>query len=193
MEAVLDAPESAGRRRVENHEIVVGHVVYEGARLKDILVMGVRARGSVYRTVFYTPDAPDGRSFREFDDRQSAAAGFLHDPAFEQYLLDRLPANWSTVGHDGITRRFRVSEGTRRAVWALSGQTGEQPYTLTEGRFSDEEIAGNVYDASYDVALGQLGRDSADLARSTGKRTTTVPGRSACCPPTSRKASCPCG
>lgn len=169
VEAVLDAPESAGRRRVENHEIVVGHVVYEGARLKDILVMGVRARGSVYRTVFYTPDAPDGRSFREFDDRQSAAAGFLHDPAFEQYLLDRLPANWSTVGHDGITRRFRVSEGTRRAVWALSGQTGEQPYTLTEGRFSDEEIAGNVYDASYDVALGQLGRDSADLARSTGE------------------------
>lgn len=169
VEAVLDAPEPARRRRVENHDIVVSHVVYEGARLKDVLAIGVRAQGSVYRTVFYTPDAPDGRSFREFADRQSAAAGFLNHPAFEAYLLERLPTDWSSVDRDGATRRFRVSSGTRRAVWALSGRTGERPFTLTEGRFTEEDVAGNLFDASYDVALGQLGRDAANLARSTGE------------------------
>ncbi|PTR35260.1 hypothetical protein C8J98_101523 [Luteibacter sp. OK325] len=169
VEAILDAPAAAGRRRVEHHDIVASHVVYEGARLKDVLAIGVRAQGSVYRTILYTPDAPDGRSFREFTDRQAAAASFLHNPAFEPYLLERLPAAWSTIDRDGATRRFRVSTGTRRAVWALSGQSGERPFTLTEGRFKEDEIAGNIFDASYDVALGQLGRDAAEFARSTGE------------------------
>jgi hypothetical protein len=169
VEAILDAPEPTRRRRVENHDIVVSHVVYEGARLKDVLAIGVRAQGSVYRMVLYTPDAPDGRSFREFADRQSAAAGFLNHPAFEPYLLERLPTAWSTVDRDGVTRRFRVSTGTQRAVWALSSQSGERPFTLTEARFVEEDIAGNIFDASYDVALGQLGRDAAELARSTGE------------------------
>lgn len=169
VEAILDAPEPSRRRRVENHDVVVSHIVYEGARLKDVLAIGVRSQDSVYRTILYTPDAPDGRSFREFADRRSAAAGFLHHPDFEHYLLERLPATWSTVGRDGVTRRFRVSAGTRRAVWALSGPSGEQPYTLTEGRFAESEIAGNVFDASYDVALAQTGSDVADLARSTGE------------------------
>lgn len=169
VEAVLDAPEPAGRRRIENHDIVVRHVVYEGARLKDVLAIGVRAQGSVYRTVFYTPDAPDGRSFREFADRRAAAAGLLNHPAFEAYLLARLPTAWSTIDRDGITRRFRVSEGTRRAVWSLSTRSGERPFTLTEGRFTEEDIPGNLFDASYDVALGQLGRDAAELARATSE------------------------
>ncbi|WP_448096047.1 dermonecrotic toxin domain-containing protein [Luteibacter yeojuensis] len=167
--AILDAPSPSTRRRVDDHEIVANHLVYEGAKLKDVVVIGVRAKGSVFRTVLYTPDAPDGRSFREFDDRRAVARDFLHNPAFEQYLLERLPAAWSSVDRDGVTRRFRVSMGTRRAVWALSSQRGEQPHTLTEGRFTEEEVTGNLFDASYDVSLGHLGRDAADLARSTGQ------------------------
>lgn len=169
VEAILDAPVPAARRRIENHDIVVSHIVYEGARMKDVLAIGVRAQGSVYRTILYTPDAPDGRSFREFGDRQEAAGSFLNHPDFEQYVLERLPSAWATVGPDGVSRHFRVSTGTRRAVWALSGQRGEHPYTLTEGRFTEAEITGNIFDATYDVALGQLGRDAADLARSTGE------------------------
>jgi hypothetical protein len=169
VEAVLDSPEPAGRRRVERHDIVVSHVVYEGVRLKDVFLIGARAAESVSRMILYTPDAPDGRNFREFPDRQTATARFLAHPTFEQYLLARLPTVFSTVDGDGSTRRFRVSDGTRRAVWVLSGRSGERPYTLTEGRFTDEEITGNLFDASYDVALGQLGFEAADRARSTAE------------------------
>jgi hypothetical protein len=169
VEAVLNSPEPAGRRRVERHDIVVSHVVYEGVRVKDVFVIGTRAADSVSRMILYTPDAPDGRSFREFADRQAATAQFLAHPVFEQYLLERLPIAFSTVDRDGATRRFRVSDGTRRAVWVLSGRSGERPYTLTEGRFTEEEITGNLFDASYDVALGQLGIEAADMARSTSE------------------------
>jgi hypothetical protein len=169
VEAALDAPEAARRRRVENHEVIVSHIVYEGARLRDVLAISVRAQESVYRTVLYTPDAPDGRRFREFPDRQHAAAAVLNNPAFASYLADRLPMAWSVVDRDGSTRRFRVSGGTQRAVWALSGQSGERPYTLTQGRFSEEEVIGNVFDAMYDVALGHLAADAAELARSTSE------------------------
>lgn len=140
VKAVLDAPASAERRRIDNHDIVVSQLVYEGTRVKDILVLGVRSQGSVNRTVFYTPDAPDGRNFREFSDRQAAASGFLNHPAFERYLLERLPGRWSTVARP-----------------------------LAKGRFADDEIAGNIFDASYDVALGQLGIDAADASRSTSE------------------------
>src|SRR5206468_12218417 len=62
--AALDAPDPAHRARVEGHEVVVRQVTYRGTPVRDLLVFGVRNPASVPSIVIYTPDAPDGITFR---------------------------------------------------------------------------------------------------------------------------------
>jgi hypothetical protein len=152
VKAVLDAPVAAHRARVEGHEIVVRQITYQGTPLRDVLVIGVRNPGSVPRIVVYTPDAPDGITFREFDDRAAAARAFFYHPAFREYLLDRLPADYARVLPNGNAREFA---GSRLANWVL-GSSDSAAYTRTEAPFDERDVAGDFLAAAYEVDV-QLG------------------------------------
>lgn len=164
MRAVLDAPAAAGRRQIDGHEIVVRQFTYRGAVVGDALIVGVRRRDSVSRVVLYTPDAPDGRSVREFDDAAEAARKFLYDPRFEQWLLDRLPASHASLDAHG-TRHFAIPEGTRRAAWVV-GQAGHTGLTATAEAFAEREVPGDVFEATYGSVVSRMVLDMSELEAS---------------------------
>lgn len=161
VEAALGAP--AGSRHVGGHDIVVSQLSYRQAALDGILVFAARAANSAPRMVMYTPGAPDGLTFREFESRQDAAKRFLHHPAFREYLLDRLPAEFATVSVNGATRRFA---GDRLAHWVL-GAGGDAAYTLTAEPFEEREVNGDFFAVSHDAVVEKFRRDARFLARST--------------------------
>jgi len=167
VKTVLDAPAASGRARVEQHEIVVSQLTYQGAALRDVFMIGVRRPQSVPAVVLYTPNAPDGVTFREFDDRQHAARGFLYAPAFRDYLLDRLPMEYARVRANG-TREFA---GDRLASWVLGSSSGGN-YTFTSEPFGEKEVTGDIFHAIYetDIRLGE--RNARWLTRSSGEAQT---------------------
>ncbi|PTR35261.1 hypothetical protein C8J98_101524 [Luteibacter sp. OK325] len=159
--AALDTPTS--QRQVDKHDIVASQIIYRQAALDGILVFASRTPASASRVVMYTPDAPDGISFREFEDRQDAAKRFLYHPAFREYLLDRLPAEFATVSSNGATRRFA---GDRLAHWVL-GASGDASYTQTVEPFDEREVRGDFLAATYDATVEKYRRDARFLARTT--------------------------
>ncbi|MDQ0008984.1 hypothetical protein J2T07_001161 [Luteibacter jiangsuensis] len=152
VQAALDAPDPAHRARVEGHEVVVRQVTYRGTPVRDLLVFGVRNPASVPSIVMYTPDAPDGITFREFDDRAEAGRRLLYHPAFREYLLDRLPADEARVLPNGSARAFA---GDHLAQWVL-GTSDTSDYTRTDVRFEERDIEGDFLHAAYqtDIQLG---------------------------------------
>lgn len=162
VEAVLDSPSPSGRARVDRHEIVARQVTYQGTPLKDVLEIGVRQTGSVPSVVLYTPDAPDGVAFREFDDRADAARRFFHHPAFREYLLDRLPNEYARPQPGGRTREFA---GDHLAHWVL-GAPSDAAYTKTVEPFGERVVDEDVFNAMYDVGVQQALRNVASFSRS---------------------------
>lgn len=152
VQAVLDAPAAEGRARVEGHEIVVRQITYQGTPLRDILSVGVRDPESVASIVLYTPDAPDGITFREFADRAEAGRKFFYQPEFREYLLDRLPAEYARMLPNGSAREFA---GDHLSSWVL-GSASTAAYTRTQAPFEEREVGGDFLAAAYEVDV-QLG------------------------------------
>ena len=160
--AVLNAPTSRGREKVEGHDVVAYQVTYQGTPLKDVLAFGVRQPGAVPTILYYTPDAPDGMVFREFDDRGEAARRFLYHPAFREYLLDRLPMEYATVTPGREDRQFA---GSRLASWVL-GAASDAAYTWTAAPFEERAIEGDVLDAAYETGVQLALRNVTAFSRS---------------------------
>jgi hypothetical protein len=166
VDAVLDSPSAASRRTVGGHAVSASELVYEGAVVTDILVIGAKDPRSVPRVVLYTPDAPDGLAFREFSDRATAAREFLLAPRYQSYLLEHLPAEYSEPVPNGHgQRRFRVPPDTRRAHWVFGG-SGHAAHTITAGPFDERPIHGNVFNALFHAEVVRQSRDVAWAGRS---------------------------
>jgi hypothetical protein len=162
VEAALARPSPEGRARVEGHEVVVRQVTYLDTPLRDILVFGARHAQSVQSIVLYTPDAPDGVTFREFDDKADAGRRFFYHPAFREYLLDRLPADYARVLPNGHARQFA---GDHLANWVLGAST-TSGYTRTAARFEDREVQGDFLAAAYELDVQSGLRNMQVFARS---------------------------
>lgn len=161
MRAIIDAPAASGRRRVEGHEVVVRQFTYRGAVVSDLFSIGVRQPDSVSRVILYTPDAPDGRTLREFDDAAQAAREFLYNPRFEGWLLDRLPASHGSLNAHGA-RHFALPEGTRRIHWVVGTAAGDGT-TATAEAFGEREVPGNHFDAAYASVVSRMVLDLSEL------------------------------
>lgn len=162
VKAALEAPVAAGRQRIDGHDVVVRQLTYRGTPMRDILAFSVRQAGAVPTVVYYTPDAPDGIVFREFDDRADAARRFLHHPAFREYLLDRLPVEYATAIPGRSERQFA---GGRVASWVF-GSAGGADYTWTAEPFDERVLDGDFLDATYETGVQLALRDVAAFSRS---------------------------
>jgi len=161
LRAVVDGPVAATRRPVDGHDIVVRQFTYRGAVVGDLLIIGARRPESVPRVVLYTPDAPDGRSVREFEDAEQAARAVLYNPLFESWLLDRLPASHAAVDGNG-NRHFAIPEDVRRSRWVLA-QQNDGAHTLTAEVFREREVPGHVFEALHAASVSRMVLDMSEL------------------------------
>lgn len=160
VDTALQERSATQRQKIDGHDIEAIQLTYKGAPMTDVLVFGSRTPQSAPRVVMYTPGAPDGIAYREFADRQEAARQFLYHPAFREYLLDRLPAEFTrTVGG---RREFA---GDTRAHWVL-GASGDAAYTLTEEPFAEQRVSDDFIGAAYDAAVELRKRNTRLIARS---------------------------
>ncbi|MET0255119.1 MAG: DUF6543 domain-containing protein [Luteibacter sp.] len=159
--AVIDSPDEGARRLVDGHAIEVRQLELKGARLVGVLEIGARHIRSVSRVILYTPDAPDGRAFREFADRADAMRGFFADPRFAAYLARRLPASWDGMAPDGTRARFCLAcptGTTRNAAWLDSGS-----------EFIAVPVRADFRAADYDATIARLGLEAERFTRPTAE------------------------
>lgn len=108
VKSVLENPVDDGNRaRVEKHQIQVSKLRINGMQLDGILIIGVSSEG-VAPVVVYTPQAPDGKCFRELNTLEELRP-ILLDPAYRDYLIamaalknqwdvrNALSINWRTL------------------------------------------------------------------------------------------------
>ena len=132
VKAVLDHPVDDGKRAlVEGHQIQVLKLRINRIQLDGLLIMAAASKGAVSPLVIYTPEAPDGKCFRELNKPQDIAA-ILHDPRFRDYLtamapLDKQPDVKKVLG----------------AKWQTH-TTDTQPYT------------GNFLEAAYEAQINRV-------------------------------------
>lgn len=94
--AALDNPEPAGRRKVNGHETVVRQLQWGDSVLNDVLAFGVKMPASRPSLTLYTPNAPDGKAFREVhggggrDLKQAVAGALTRTPEMTHWLISRL-------------------------------------------------------------------------------------------------------
>lgn len=162
--AALASRTAQGRDKVEGHEIVVSQITYRDAPVSGILMFGARQPDATSRVVLYTPGAPDGVVFREFSDRQEAAKQFLHHPDFREYLLDRLPAEFSTLLPNGAMRAFKDVDHRAAFVFTVSPGDGTR-YTRTAAPFGEREVRDDFIATQYDASVAQQARDARHVAR----------------------------
>jgi hypothetical protein len=163
--AALNGLTPQRRMQVEGQDVVVRQFTYRGTPIADVLSFGVRSSGGVFRTVVYTPDAPDGRNFREFGDRAEAAREFLLNPAFETYLLDRLPGDFTQHFANG-SRHFKRDDAARQANWVL-GQGNAPGQTQLDEPIEERDIDGDFLETLYDTSVSRVRRDVLATTRAT--------------------------
>ncbi|WP_448102535.1 dermonecrotic toxin domain-containing protein [Luteibacter jiangsuensis] len=172
IQAVVDAPNPRHRAKVEGHEIVVSQLSYKDAALADVFLIAPRQTQAVSHIVLYTPNAPDGLAFREFSDRQELTRNILLNPRFETYLLERLPASFSTVDKRGERHfaRAQINDGrTWSWVFNLDECRERDSCTRLEERFQEREVAGSFLDADYKTRIQLAKRNANDVTRSTAQ------------------------
>ena len=105
VKAVLDAPNPGDRAKVEGHDIVASQVMMGGLPVEGIIAIGARQPQSVPTVMLYTPDAPDGRHFREYDTWADAIEHFFHASTNHDYLAQRLPGLADDIAASTPSRR----------------------------------------------------------------------------------------
>lgn len=168
VQAVLDHPAPAHRARVEGHAIAAYQFTYKGTPLAGVFLFAPRQKSSGDSVVLYTPDAPDGRTFRQMSRRDLKRDIFLKK-SFKTYLLDRLPAAFAEVDAYG-RRRFKIPRvnGDRSVGWVFnfSGSDCRDCNELDED-FEEREVTGSFLDAAYDTVVDLAKRNAEEWARST--------------------------
>ncbi|RMO97948.1 hypothetical protein ALQ33_05159 [Pseudomonas syringae pv. philadelphi] len=87
--AVLDHPvDGDDRATVEGHRIQVSQLSISGVLLSGVLAIGAEERSSVGSLVIFTPQAPDGKCFREMSSSKDLQQ-LLLDPEWLDYLVSR--------------------------------------------------------------------------------------------------------
>ena len=110
VEAVLDeAQNPQAIATVEGHAIKVHQLLVGETTVRGVLIISAHSLSvpssaselelpslhpqfSVSSIVVYTPEAPDGKRFREFENRSHMAGKFLHEAQFTDYLVGRVSA-----------------------------------------------------------------------------------------------------
>jgi len=167
VKAIIENTNSPARAVVDGQALAVRQLMYRGAPLAGVLLIAPRSTDTASRVVLYTPDAPDGVAFREFENRARLARDFLRNPFLESYLVERLPIEFSAPDSNGI-RRFTVSWSSKTAQWAFGdGDCGF--CTRLEENFTESDAVESPFDTFYDTSVALAKRDAHHIARSTSQ------------------------
>lgn len=154
--AVVYHPDPANRPSVDGQPIVAHTLLQRGLPVQGVMVI---ANGTDPERVLYTPDAPDGLSFRELAD-QNALNTLLDKNEWKLYTANRK----SPVNKDDVAKARDALKQQASALGTNPAATIEafvKTLKLTGASNTLTPITGNVQDALYKQKV-QLLVDKAD-------------------------------
>ncbi|PQP07149.1 hypothetical protein C5615_38025 [Burkholderia cepacia] len=122
-EAILNQPDANSRPTVDGYTIEASRLSIKGEQVANVYVIGPKEKDSMQSVLLYTPDAPHGKSLREFRDRSQLAQALKTD-ALRDYLIQRVDPG---------------AQGAVRSALTSSGGSS----------FTEDPIKGNFFDAMY--------------------------------------------
>ncbi|WP_226476455.1 DUF6543 domain-containing protein [Pseudomonas sp. MWU16-30323] len=162
--AVLDFPDAATRPQVDGKTVVANTVSHFGQELQGVIAIGNGQDGPL---VLYSPDAPDGISFREVAN-QAALSALFNEPEWRTYARRKTsPLDPNSLGAivqggvvDNVGRLARGNElGSNAYLKPIQGNFQDALYKqLTEilidkadvGSVSSDEVA---KESTYNKAM----------------------------------------
>lgn len=87
---VLEHPDSSNRPAVSGQVLDVQQLLIAQATVQGVLMISPRDAQGVPSLLLYTPDAPDRKPWREFDDRRQLWQTLQQSPDLQAYFVDRL-------------------------------------------------------------------------------------------------------
>ncbi|UVL61265.1 hypothetical protein LOY54_25240 [Pseudomonas sp. B21-032] len=94
---VIDYPDSSNRPAVAGQKLDVQQLLIAGATAQGVLVISPQATQGLPSILLYTPDAPDRKPWREFDDRSQLWQALQQSPSLQAYLIGRLARSAQTA------------------------------------------------------------------------------------------------
>lgn len=144
--AVLDFPDAATRPQVDGKTVVANTVSHYGQELQGVVAIGNGQDGPL---VLYSPDAPDGISFREVAN-QAALSALFKEPGWRTYASSKT----SPLNPDGLSAIVQRSIVENVGRLGRVNELGSNAY-LTP-------IQGNLQDTLY-KQLTEILIDKADV------------------------------
>ncbi|WP_155629416.1 dermonecrotic toxin domain-containing protein [Burkholderia territorii] len=123
-EAILKHPDSASRPKVDGYTIEASKLSIAGTHVRNVYVIRPKEKDSMKSLLLYMPDAPEGKSLREFSDGAELSLALKSD-ALRDHLLQL------------------VDPGAKEAVRiALSSRQGMS--------IKETPVGGDFFDAMYE-------------------------------------------
>lgn len=108
VKSVIAHPVDDGNRAlVEGHRIQVQKLRLNGMQLDGLLIIGTESSQAVAPVVVYTPQAPDGKCFRELNNLEELRP-ILLDPAYLGYLIGMAPLKHQRDVRNALVNNWRT-------------------------------------------------------------------------------------
>lgn len=162
--ALLDA--TSAQPNADRKAFIASQVALNDIALRDVIELTTRGPGTgasvngARPLMYYTPDAPDGATFRTFGDRDEADARFFHHPGFRDYLLERLPLAAAAALRDEPAGRLNANRSLRWVFGATETGGGQVV------RVTSRAIAGDPFGALYDTVVDHSLLNASAITRS---------------------------
>ncbi|CAH0237697.1 dermonecrotic toxin domain-containing protein [Pseudomonas brassicacearum] len=181
--AALDSPTPDRRAKVNGHEVVVRQLQWGDSVLKSIVAFGVRSVASRPSLTLYTPDAPDGKAFRDVDAASgrtleaALAQALTATPQMTRWLIAQLPLLEQTAQlasmvptPEDLTLDEKIKKVTQSTfTWARA--RAQADFTA---KISSPIVGGNLFEALHETQITHAIKTAQTLTVSNAQRDSTA-------------------
>ncbi len=181
--AALDSPTPDRRAKVNGHEVVVRQLQWGDSVLKSIVAFGVRSVASRPSLTLYTPDAPDGKAFRDVDAASgrtleaALAQALTATPQMTRWLIAQLPLLEQTAQlasmvptPENLTLDEKIKKVTQSTfTWARA--RAQADFTA---KISSPIVGGNLFEALHETQITHAINTAQTLTVSNAQRDSTA-------------------
>lgn len=181
--AALDSPTPDRRAKVNGHEVVVRELQWGDSVLKSIVAFGVRSVASRPSLTLYTPDAPDGKAFRDVDAASgrtleaALAQALTATPQMTRWLIAQLPLLEQTAQLASMMptpENLTLDEKIKRVTQSTFTWARARAQADFMAKISSPIVGGNLFEALHETQITHAIKTAQTLTVSNAQRDSTA-------------------
>ncbi len=181
--AALDNPTPDRRAKVNGHEVVVRQLQWDDSVLKSIVAFGVRSVASRPSLTLYTPDAPDGKAFRDVDAASgrtleaALAQALTATPQMTRWLIAQLPLQEQAAQLASLvptSENLTLEEKIKKVTHSTFIGARARAQADFAARISSPIVGGNLFEALHETQITHAIKTAQTLTVSNAQRDSTA-------------------